>query len=119
MVLVTDRPPEAEDGAVPGRWEGDVVSGAANRSQVGTLVERTRRFLMLVYLPGARGADAVADGIVAKIIELPGHLRRSLTSDQGTEMAKHARITIDTSSLIVIGNRAPRHARARRLKGTG
>lgn len=95
MVNISERPAEADDRAVPGHWEGDLIIGARHKSQVGTLVERTSRFVMLIHLPGQKDAASLAAGITAKILELPEHLRRSLTWDQGCEMARHADITID------------------------
>jgi len=110
-VLISQRPAEAEDRAVPGHWEGDLILGI-DRSAIGTLVERTSRFTMLLHLPpvgdrnapkvknGApvtgRGAEAVRDAIAAAVRELPEHLRRSLTWDQGAEMAHHVELKVDT-----------------------
>jgi IS30 family transposase len=93
MVNVSERPPEAEDRAVPGHWEGDLVMGSVeSNSAVGTLVERTTRFLMLLHLPHGHSAPAVAEAMIAKMVTLPEQLRRSLTWDQGQEMAHHAQI---------------------------
>jgi IS30 family transposase len=93
MVNISERPPEAADRAVPGHWEGDLVEGRGGRSQVGTLVERSTRFTLLVPLPGGKGPDAFADAVTPVIAGLPGSLRRSLAWDQGREMAAHARVT--------------------------
>jgi IS30 family transposase len=94
-VMISERPAEAADRAVPGHWEGDLILGKANRSAIGTLVERTTRFCMLLHLPGGP-ADAIAvrDQIVATIGTLPEFLRRSLTWDQGLELRRHQEITI-------------------------
>ena len=111
-VMISARPAEAADRAVPGHWEGDLIIGL-NSSAIGTLVERTTRFTMLLHLPpmeghgssprakngpalAGHGAEAVRDAIASTITTLPGQLRRSLTWDQGTEMAGHAQLRIDT-----------------------
>ena len=110
-VMISQRPPEAEDRAVPGHWEGDLIIGL-DRSAIGTLVERSTRFTMLLHLPpmaghgqqprvkngpplAGHGAQAVRDAIAASITTLPQQLRRSLTWDQGAEMAQHAKLRID------------------------
>jgi len=110
-VMISQRPAEAADRAVPGHWEGDLIIGT-DRSAIGTLVERTSRFTMLLHLPpmpgrdGPRtkngpavtgaGAEAVRDAITAQLGALPEQLRRSLTWDQGAELAQHAKLKIDT-----------------------
>lgn len=100
MLMISQRPAEVEDRAVPGHWEGDLILGAGNRSAIGTLVERSTRFVMLLHLPGDKSADAVRDAMIAKIATLPAHLRRSITWDQGSEMARHRDITIATDVQI-------------------
>lgn len=92
MVNISERPPEVEDRAVPGHWEGDLILGAAARSAIGTLVERTTRFVMLLYLPDGHDALAVQEAIVAKMAQLPAILRKTLTWDQGSEMSNHIAI---------------------------
>jgi IS30 family transposase len=109
-IMISERPAEAQDRAVPGHWEGDLIIGL-DRSAIGTLVERSSRFTMLLHLPpmeghseprmkngpalAGHGAEAVRDAITDTIATLPGQLRRSLTWDQGTEMAQHAQLRID------------------------
>ncbi|WP_239553304.1 IS30 family transposase [Nocardioides salarius] len=94
MIMISERPAEVEDRAVPGHWEGDLILGStASGSAVGTLVERTTGFVMLLHLPGDHGAAAVQEALVAKIATLPEQLRGSLTWDQGSEMANHVEIT--------------------------
>jgi IS30 family transposase len=115
-IMISERPAEAEDRAVPGHWEGDLILGL-HSSAIGTLVERTTRFTMLLHLPrmeghgesarvkngpplAGHGAEAVRDAIGRTITRLPEQLRRSLTWDQGAEMAQHPRLRIDTGLLI-------------------
>jgi len=111
-IMISQRPAEAADRAIPGHWEGDLILGLGS-SAIGTLVERTTRFTMLLHLPrmdghgtaprikngpalAGHGAEAVRDAIARTIVTLPRELRRSLTWDQGAEMAQHARLSIDT-----------------------
>jgi IS30 family transposase len=92
---IRERPAEAEDRAVPGHWEGDLLMGKRMHA-IATLVERKTRFVMLIPLPDGHAADVVADALAAKIVELPTQLRRSLTWDQGKEMAAHERFSVKT-----------------------
>jgi len=110
-IMISERPAEAEDRAVPGHWEGDLILGLGS-SAIGTLVERTTRFTMLLHLPrmpehgaprvkngpalAGHGAEAVRNAIATSITTLPEQLRRSLTWDQGAEMAQHARLRVQT-----------------------
>jgi IS30 family transposase len=96
MVHISQRPPEVADRAVPGHWEGDLILGAEHHSAIGTLVERMTRFVMLLHLPDDHGALAVQEAIVAKMAQLPAILHKTLTWDQGPEMANHVAIAAAT-----------------------
>jgi IS30 family transposase len=96
MVNISERPAEAKDRAVPGHWEGDLITGAQNKSAIGTLVERASGFCLLLHLPDNHGADAVADAMIQAMSQLPATLRKTLAWDQGIEMANHARIAAAT-----------------------
>jgi IS30 family transposase len=95
MVNISERPAEADDRAVPGHWEGDLIIGTRH-SAIGTLVERSTRFVLLLYLPGGHDAAAVADAMTAAMVSLPAQLRRSLAWDQGKEMTGHVQIAAQT-----------------------
>jgi len=115
-IMISQRPAEAADRAVPGHWEGDLIIGLGS-SAIGTLVERTTRFTMLLHLPrmtghdqearvkngpafAGHGAEAVRDAITRAISTMPEQLRRSLTWDQGAELAQHARLKIDAGMQV-------------------
>jgi len=95
-LMISARPGEVADRAVPGHWEGDLIAGKENKSAIGTLVERYTRFVLLLHLPHDHSAEAVRDAMLAAISTLPTQLWRSLTWDQGSEMARHAEITLAT-----------------------
>jgi IS30 family transposase len=96
MVNISERPAEAADRAVPGFWEGDLIIGKGNKSQIATLVERATRFVVLVKIPYDRSADRVAALLARKMESLPEFMKNSVTWDQGKEMARHADFTIRT-----------------------
>jgi IS30 family transposase len=99
-ILISERPAEAADRAVPGHWEGDLLLGTPSTA-IGTLVERSTRYIMLFALArGAIRAEAVREALAATIVKLPVSLRRSLTWDQGSEMAQHERFTVDTGVTV-------------------
>ncbi len=119
-VMISERPAEVEDRAVPGHWDGDLVIGL-DKSAIATLVERTTRYTMLLHLPpmeghargmqvsngpplAGHGAQAVRDAIAGQIMTLPAQLPRSPTWDQGAEMASHAKLTIDTEIAVYFAN---------------
>ena len=91
---ISQRPAEADDRAVPGHWEGDLIVGPASRSAMGTLVERSTRFTILLHLPGPHDANTVAEAMIREMGHLPEHLRRSITWDRGTELAEYERIQV-------------------------
>jgi len=97
MVMISERPPEVEDRAVPGHWEGDLLMGnRQSAAAIATLVERSTRYLQLVALPEGTEAERVADALARSITTLPAQLRRSLTWDQGSEMSEHRRFSVET-----------------------
>jgi IS30 family transposase len=96
MVMISQRPAEAAGRAVPGHWEGDLILGKDGASAIGTLAERSTRFVLLLHLPGRHDAASVQAQMTAQMMALPAHLRRSVTWDQGSEMSGHAGFTIAT-----------------------
>jgi IS30 family transposase len=96
MVMISERPPEVEDRAVPGHWEGDLLLGKQGKSAIGTLVERSTRYVMLFRLSNRHSAEEVCRSMTEVITTLPQSLRRTLTWDQGREMAQHVRFSVDT-----------------------
>ena len=94
MVMISERPGEVADRAVPGHWEGDLIMGAGNKSAIGTVVERATRFVLLLHLPDGHQAPQVAEAMTEVMKTLPAAVRRSLTWDQGSEMAAHAQIAV-------------------------
>jgi len=95
MINIAQRPPEVEDRAVPGNWEGDLIIGKQNQTAIGTLVERTTGYVMLLHLPDGYKPEQVRDALAAKIKTLPDSLRLSLTWDQGPEMRDWKHVSID------------------------
>ena len=100
MITISERPAEVEDRAVPGHWEGDLITGKENKSAIGTLVERTTGFVMLLHLPERHGALEVQEAMIQTLGQLPDRLRGSVTWDQGIEMAGHADFTIATGITV-------------------
>jgi IS30 family transposase len=101
MTMIADRPPEVEDRVQLGHWEGDCIMGPGNRSAIGTLVERRARFLILIHVPTGRPtAEAMRAGITAAFAQLPAELRRTLTWDQGKELALHQQITKEIGTKV-------------------
>ncbi|NIF15330.1 IS30 family transposase, partial [Burkholderia sp. Ax-1735] len=96
MVLISDRPAEAADRAVPGHWEGDLIIGKDGRSAIGTLVERATRYVMLVHLTRGHSALATRNALTTPVQTLPPHLRPSMTCAHGSEMAAHRALTVHT-----------------------
>ena len=94
--MISQRPAEVAERVVAGHWEGDLIMGAANRSAIGTLVERTTRYTVLLHLANGHGAGHVRDALVDAVSAMPARVRRSLTWDQGVEMGRHDEFTLAT-----------------------
>jgi IS30 family transposase len=101
-VLIDDRPAAADDRSEPGHWEGDLIVGAYNRSAIGTLVERTCRYTHLVHLDGPSRAEALRDALIELFGALPAGLRRTITWDQGAEIANHHEVTEATLTPVYL-----------------
>ncbi len=99
---ISDRPAEVADRAVPGHWEGDLIMGAGNTSAIGTLVERSTRFTILLHLPTDHTAESVAAAMIEAMGELPEHLRRSITWDRGSEMAQWRDIHLQLQAAVYL-----------------
>ncbi|TMR92826.1 IS30 family transposase [Nonomuraea basaltis] len=106
MVMLSERPAEADDRAVPGHWEGDCIIGKNGSSAIGTLVERTTRYVMLVHLPIDRSAERMRDALVETMATLPAQLKRSLTWDQGSEMGRHHEFAVAADMPVYFCNPA-------------
>jgi IS30 family transposase len=104
VFTISERPAEAEDRAVPGHWEGDLILGAVGHGAIGTLVERSTRFTILLHLPENHGAESVAAAMIEAMGELPEHLRRSLTWDRGSEMANWTEIQLALTTPVYFCN---------------
>jgi IS30 family transposase len=104
MIMITGRPAEVADRAVPGHWEGDLLMGKGNTSAIATLVERTSRFVILARLPYDHSAERTASALTTAMNRLPALLKRSLTWDQGREMARHATVTTSTDISVFFGD---------------
>jgi transposase, IS30 family len=104
VFTISDRPAEADDRAVPGHWEGDLILGSGHNSAIGTLVERSTRFTILLHLPGDHTAETVAAAMIEAMAELPDHLRRSITWDRGSEMADWEHIQLQLKAPVFFCN---------------
>jgi IS30 family transposase len=106
MVMIGQRPAEVTGRVVAGYWEGDLIMGTANRSAIGTLVERTTRYRVLLHLANGHGAEHVRDALVDAVSALPARVRRSPTWDQGVEMGRHNEFTVPTHVPVYFCDRA-------------
>ena len=119
MVMISERPPEIGDRAVPGHWEGDLITGSRNKSAIGTLVERTTRFTILPHLPDGHDAEHARQAIIDKMQHLPKLLRNSLTWDQGAELALRKRIGASLDMAVCFCDPHPRGSAAPTRAPTG